>query len=535
MAKSRSFSIFLLKEGFTPVNSLKEGHSLELLEEENTNLPEEAILYISDRPANAPWWKSYWGINKNLIQSQKGALTFLKVNYRWIALTFGSTYHQLKDESYEYDFGIRTTLNALDPKKIKSTDILQPENAKRQRVQSPTASELNFFTLNSDETILKKMTGSVKDEYEDLFKNITGGNSLRVSSNLQADEISELCENLLDIYEKDDYRTSFPELQNIVPVKDPVLLDQLKSKLINAFNEDPAPVELVLAIPEIFDYSTDYKIKYSGEGKSELEFTDVYIRGYREYLLEREVESIDVVDKFTLHKLRILDENDSVIKEYSIYKSFLFDCELDEKVYHLCEGEWYFIETDFIIKLSAELDPLFIDNHEYLHQCEKKREDDYNISVKDSYPNVICLDKKSISPNGQYQIEPCDLIYVKDGYLELAHIKISTRSSSLSHLFNQGINSVELLRRDEEAKDKLKELIENNAGMIPFIDEGKYSVSYGIITKNDIQRKSKSLPIFSRISLLRTVHGLKTMNIPIKIHFIYDNVDRKNLNVDTEE
>ena len=43
-----------------------------------------------------------------------------------------------------------------------------------------------------------------------------------------------------------------------------------------------------------------------------------------------------------------------------------------------------------------------------------------------------------------------------------------------------------MLRRDEEAKDKLKELIENNAGMIPFIDEGKYSVSYGIITKNDI-------------------------------------------------
>ena len=72
MAKSRSFSIFLLKEGFTPVNSLKEGHSLELLEEENTNLPEEAILYISDGRANAPWWKSYWGININLIQSQKG-------------------------------------------------------------------------------------------------------------------------------------------------------------------------------------------------------------------------------------------------------------------------------------------------------------------------------------------------------------------------------------------------------------------------------------------------------------------------------
>lgn len=534
MAKSRSFSIFLLKEGFTPLNSLKDDHSLELLEEENTNLPDEAIMYISDRPANAPWWKSYWGIGRDLFQSQKGALTFLKINHRWIALTFGSTYHQLKDEAYEYDFGIRTTLNALDPKKIKSTDILQPENAKRQRVQSPTASELNFFTLNSDETILKKMTGAVKDEYAELFKNITGGNSLRISSNMDADEISDLCESLLNIYEREDYKTSFPELQNIVPVKDPVVLDQLKAKLRDAFNQDPAPFELVLAIPEIFDYSTDYKIKYSGEGKSDLEFTDVYLKGYREYLLDRQHESIDVVEKFNAHKLRILDENDLLIKEYSIYKSFLFDCELDNKVYHLCDGEWYFIDNDFIRKLSTELDPFFTNAHEYLHQCEKKREDEYNNSVKDSYPNVLCLDKKNISPNGQYQIEPCDLLYVNNGYLELAHIKISTRSSSLSHLFNQGINSVELLRRNEDARIKLKGLIDDNPLMVSYIDEGKYCVSYGIITKNDIRRKSKSLPIFSRISLLRTVNALKTMNVPVQIHFIYDNVDRKNLNIEEE-
>ena len=229
MAKSRSFSIYLLKENYNPSNSLKEEHTLELLQEEDTDLPEEAVMYISDRPVRTPWWKSYWNINKNLIQTQKGALVFLKLNENWVALTFGSTYHQLKDEAFEYDFGIKTTLNALDPKKIKSTDILQPENAKRQRVQSPTASELNFFQLNNDETILKKMTGAVRQEYQELFKNITGGNNIRVSSNLQADEITELCEELITIYNKEDYKTSFPELQNIVPVKDPTILNQLNN------------------------------------------------------------------------------------------------------------------------------------------------------------------------------------------------------------------------------------------------------------------------------------------------------------------
>jgi len=535
MAKIRSFSIYLLKENFDPTNSLKVDHSLELIQEENTNLPEDAIMYIADRPSNVPWWKSYWNIDKNLIQTQKGALVFLKIEENWIVLTFGSTYHQLNDEAFEYDFGIITTLNALDPKKIKSTDILQPENAKRQRVQSPTASALNFFQLNSDETILKKMTGAVKREYADLFKNITGGNSLRVSSNLQADEISELCGDLIEIYRKEDYKTSFPELQNIVPVKDPIVLLQLKNKLIEAFNQDPAPVELVLAIPEIFDYSTDYKVKYSGEGRSNLEFSDVYIKGYREYLLDREITEIESTEKFISHKLKIVDDNDSIIKEYSIYKSFLFDCELNGNVYHLCDGEWYFIETDFIVKLSTELDPFFIDTHQFLHQCEEKREDNYNKSVANAHINVISLDKKSISPHGQYQVEPCDLIYIKDDFLEMAHIKISTRSSSLSHLFNQGVNAVELLRRNEEAVNKLKELIDDNVEMLPFIEQGKYSISYGIITKNDKQRKSKSLPIFSRISLLRTANALKTMNIPVRIYFIYDNVDRKNLNTDVEE
>lgn len=94
------------------------------------------------------------------------------------------TYHQLKDNCYEYDFGLKTTLNALDPEKIKSTEILQPENAKRQRVQSPTASNSNFFDIRHDETIIKNLTRAVRSEYSDLFKNATGASSLRISSNL---------------------------------------------------------------------------------------------------------------------------------------------------------------------------------------------------------------------------------------------------------------------------------------------------------------------------------------------------------------
>lgn len=529
MAKSRGFSIFLLKDAFSADNALKEDHNLELIEEEGTNLPEGSVMYIADRPGNAPWWKNYWGIQQDLHQVQKGALTFLPVNDRWVVLTFGMTHHQLKDNAYEYDFGLRTTLNALDPAKIKSTDILQPENAKRQRIQSPTASSLNFFDIRHDESIIKKLTGSVKPEYGELFKNATGASSLRISSNRSAHQIIDLCSTLIEIYEKDDYVQSFPDIRNIEPVKDPDKIVQLNEKLLEAFAD--APVELVLSIPEIVDYSDTFKIKYSGAGRSNLEYNDVFISGYREYLQERNIDQIEDVDVFYKHLMSILDENGNTLRQYNIYKSFLFDCEIDDETYHLCDGEWYFIETSFIQRLENSLNPYFIANHPFLHPCDEIKEDAYNTSVKDANPVVICLDKTSISPPGQRQVEPCDLISIEDNKLHLVHVKISTRSSSLSHLFNQGVNSVELLRMEEASRNKLKELVENDAAICNLIDNGGFMVTYGIITKKAANRQSKNLPIFSRISLLRAVNALKMMGIPCSIFFIYDNMDRKENNV----
>jgi uncharacterized protein (TIGR04141 family) len=528
MAKSRSFSIYLLKETFSAENALKDGHSLEMIIEDNTNLPDRSVMYIADRPGTTPWWKNYWGINKDLYQIQKGALVFLPVDNRWIVLTFGMTHHQLKDNCYEYDFGLRTTLNALDPTKIRSTDVLQLENAKRQRIQSPTASNLNFFDIRQNESIIKKLTGSVKAEYNELFKNATGASSLRISSNSSPEQIIDLCRTLIEIYNRTDYIQSFPDIQNIVPVKDPDKINELNQKLLEAFVD--APVELVLAIPDIIDYSESFKVKYIGAGRSSLEFDDVFIGGYRQYLQEKDITDIDDINLFHRHQISVLDENNNPIRQYNIYKGFLFDCELNDLTYHLCEGEWYFIETSFIQKLSNSLNPYFVNDHHFLHPCSAVREDDYNISVEAANQDVICLDKENISLVGQSSVEPCDLISLTDGKINLIHIKISTRSASLSHLFNQGVNSIELLRIEQESRNKLKILVNSDDAFSHLIDRKEFSVTYGIITKkfnNNLGNRSKNLPIFSRISLLRTVNMLEVMNIPCSVYFIQDNVNRR--------
>lgn len=522
MAKSRSFSIFLLKHGYYADNSLKEDHVLGDSITDASALPEGATLFIMDKAPTPAWWKEYWGIQQNLQQTLKGAIVFLFIDERCFAITFGHTYHNLKESCYEYDFGLRTTLNALDPEKIKSTDILQPENAKRERIQSPIASDLTFFDFNKDESIVKRLTGAVKEEYKNILTNITGASSLKISSKVVAQEIPTLCRQLLEIYNKEDFKQSFPDIQNIIPVKDPSLLNVLNGKLMDAFENES--IELVLTIPEIIDHSDYFHIKYTGAGRDDSSYDEVYIIHYRQYLQNKKIEEV-TLDLLKSHKLNVKDENGANKHTFSIYKCILFDCEHNSQHYHLCEGEWYRIEKDYIQKLKTALDPIFIE-HDLLSECNKKREDNFNSYVASNNVGVICLDKKNISPSGQSQVEPCDLYRVNEDIAELIHIKISTRSSSLSHLFNQGLNSLELLRLNSESKDKLKDLLSDTFLHSP-IDENKYAIVYGIVTAKDKSKKSDNLPIFSRISLLRTMNSLQLMGVHGSVVLIKDNVDRK--------
>lgn len=537
MAKSKNFTVYLLKNGFNAQNSLKAEHNLHLLNDADTNIPDGGIMYYGQNMTKSPWWKEYWGISQDLRQTSACAIVFLPVKdptnkNRWFAVTFGASYHNLKENSYEYDFGLRTTLNALDPEKIKSTDLLMPETAKRQRIQFPNASNLTYFDFNTDESIVKRLTGAVKEEYKSLLSNATGSSSLRLATACEASELTNLCSNLLEIYIRRDYEESFPDLHNITPIKDPDLISSLEEQLLVAFQAES--MNLTLGIPDIVDYSTNFRVKYRGAAKRSKEYEDVYISNYREYLKECNV-NIDDVSLFGKHTLCILDENGSILQTFSIYKSLLFDCTYNDETYHLCEGHWYKINTNFIERLAEELDDIFVDTHDVLCECNQKREADYNIEAQKCSPkelHVCCLDKCSIAPQGQRNVEPCDLIAIKDNMAELIHNKISTRSAYLSHLFNQGVNSVTLLRQNAEAKNKLKELVKHDHSFEEIINNDQYQVTYGIITNKVKGMKSNALPLFSRISLLRCVNTLKLMKIPAKVFLIKDNVDRKHLNED---
>jgi uncharacterized protein (TIGR04141 family) len=257
--------------------------------------------------------------------------------------------------------------------------------------------------------------------------------------------------------------------------------------------------------------------------------TNVYIGRYYDYLDAHGIElgAIDI-EGLRRHALVLTDEDGGGRDRYSIYKSLVFDTTLEGaegETFHLSEGNWYRIDNRYIARLRAYLDPLCAESDlpPYAHPSEGA----YNEAVAAGDATVVCLDRKSISPEGQTQIEPCDLLAARNGTARFYHVKVSTLSAQLSHLFNQGVNAIELMRLEPEAIDRLEALIRESSNADPdalvgLVRERNYQIIFGIVTRKDPGGRSENLPLFSRISLMRAMKTLHLMDVPASVVFVAD-------------
>lgn len=539
--KSRPFSIFLLKPGFDATNALADDHELQQAGGA-TQVPAGSTLYILDAERKRPWWRSYFGVQEDLWQQMKGALLFLEAGGRWFALSFGQVFHHLKDEAYEYDFGLRVTLNCLDPKELKSADMIEPGPARRKRTQVPISTELTFLDFDGNSEIIKSLTGKVKEEYRDLFKTATGSASLKISMKIEPNDLAVRCEALLARYDAEDYKETFPNIQNIVPVKDPTKIAELDALFLESVRGNDGAT--TLTIPDIVDYRDNTCCVFTGpQGTSEI-YPDISIEQFYEYLGDGFDLAGLTLEQLKSYRMMLTDVEGERGPSYGLYRSLIFDIEPagENVLYHLNEGDWYRAEKDFLNRLKAYLDAKCEDTDlcPYNHDGVAKgkavySEGNYNAAIPGWNGRYICLDQTDISPAGSTDIEPCDLYAVEaDGTArcgnraKLYHIKISTRSSHLSHLFNQGVNSLELIELEPSSRDKLKGLIADRLNgndaheySSPF-EHSDFKVVFGIITHKQPALRSDALPLFSKISLMRNMQRLDLMRVPTALTFIPD-------------
>lgn len=534
--KKHSLSVYMLKDDFDPKTHLCNHTEFEL--HDNPSIPENFIMYLGKSYDYMPWWSDFLKIDSEItIKSSNGAILFVLFSNRWFAFTFGFAYHKLPNEWIEQDFGLLVTLNCVDPAKLKSVNSIDLSNFKRRVVQPSTPSELTFFDFDIDSNIVNNLTGQVKDEYKSWFTQITGSQSLKISTKIEMLELADLCKNLYGRYKSQDYKQVFPNINNVKPIKDKRFITELDNKLLDALKN--CSETLSLNIPEIIDYTEITKYSFSQKGTKLINdkhiFEDVQIDNYYKYLTDNSTkrEETNLV-KLKEHQLVLLDENHKVKKQYNIYKCLsLESLTSNQDSNYLLNGKWYKIAKDYLYTLRDRLDKYY-ENDSILPDYSHGSEAEYNISVFSHSPNLLCLDKKlcSIKGQGPSKFEFCDLYEASGEQNIFYHIKHGVNSAKLSHLFQQGLTSIDLIKNDNNSKDTLTNLIietrqEKNGiqandaiSVNAFLRNGKYKVIYGIINPKDASKKSKNLPIFSCISLKNAIDRLKMQNVEVAFCFI---------------
>lgn len=523
---ARPFSIFLLKSGRGIDDSIEEAEQLEEAPM-GGDFPADSRFFLRLGHPRRPWWLEYFDVQKDVRSRANGALVFVPTRRRIFALAFGSARHNLADDSYEHDFGTRVVLNCIDPAKLKSTDLIEPGSARRQRTQLPFDADLSYFGDLDDSTVLKSLTGKVGGRLADVARSVTGAYNLRITADTPPSELVTFLEDCLDLSEKRDYIEKFPTLRWLEPVTDPAALRPLNDQLLDALFDVDAMI--ALTIPDIVDYEAEGLISFAGAGRSDY-FDDVYIKHYREYLEGAGLARPEFdLERLKRHKLQLLNDDFVVVHSYSIFRSLVFEASAaGDHTYHLSDGVWYRVATDLLDRLKVHLEPHW--RSSTFPAFGGPNEGTYNEQLAEGV-NGCCLDKTSIAPQGEFGVEPCDVLRLVDDRIELIHVKIGTTSDRLSHHFNQGVNSLTLLVEQEEARQRLASLVADRSGgtcppdVLDALEHRRFAVSFAIVTHKDEAGHSDNLPLFSRLSLRRQLRAITRTQTPAKFEFVKDTTE----------
>jgi len=408
----------------------------------------------------------------------------------------------------ERDFGLRVTLNAVDPEKLRSLDKASyDDNPLNFRTQSTLQVDIFDLQVNSESDLVYAVTGACK--YKELGSQITGRDALTLMVETDLNGIVCILEKALELF-----LTQLPPeyrwIDNVSKVKDPdtvAILDLLLEDLI----DDNGSGSIWLGEPEIVEWERNAGYSF-----------DMYTNSPRHQVLEinqlkDHIESKGLTFDLAAIKsslIHINNESYTSIHAWPAYRCLYAEVSNDSDRYIIRNGIWFKIESDFIKQIDAQLSnietvPCNLPPYSFCNEGE------YNSHVAKTDIRFHLMDKNTVKTGGPHdKIEFCDLIEGSDNFI---HVKYYRSSATLSHLFSQGTVAGETFIKDEEFRKKLNEKLPKSVALADTSqrpDAAKYRITYAIATNKALPSE---LPFFSKISLKNAAMQLKALGFQLSL------------------
>lgn len=504
MAKTK-LSISLIKQSVTRLEDMVRVENCR-----HINLSGIGHFYYNNSKSKVPDWVADFflgqlGNEPNLKTSFIQALLIVKRVYpsetRFFAIAFGYGRNLLVSSSIEPRFGLKTTLNTIDPKQLRSVDKNSMEAIPTKgRIQSSKLSDIEVFNLDTERDILRSITAKTQGENKDIFGGtLSGSDSLHFSQEVNINTINDLIDKCYAQYNLENYKQNFEWIDHLEPIKETGKIATLNEVLMNSINN--RNLETVwMAAPEILPWQEHITFHLGGRNQDydDLDIEQVLSLVYNE---RTDITIKELKDKH----VKVKDVNGNRIGEWSYYRCLYGEVNSDDSLYLINEGEWFKVEDNYNQQVldfynTARISPI------HLIDCNKAElEGDYNTQLAASDPAYCLMDEQLVKTGISHNsIEVCDVLSREK---HLIHVKKGHGSSVLSHLFNQGFVSGAMLLQQQFRKETnkiLKNILRDNPEKDSWLftenknfQPGQYTIVFGIITGKNTDRPK--IPFFSKV------------------------------------
>jgi uncharacterized protein (TIGR04141 family) len=431
---------------------------------------------------------------------------------RVFAITFGYGRYLLNLANIEHRFGLLVTLNVLDKEKIRLVDTHELSwFDKSQRVQMGKLSDISAFNVNVNQDLLQTLMGYTAPSEKELGECVLGRDSLTISVDCTCCNIIPILEKCYKLYTSTRYQNDFSWIDQIQSLQEESLINELDEQLLKHLKSDHWS-EVAFIAPEILSWENVSSIRY---GKSK--------KDYNDFDLETALSSCKTVSIETLKQRRVeVRRNNEPPLHWSIYQCLNVEIRYGKKdnLYVLNHGVWYEFNSNYVSRIENAYKNVPISSISMHNRCDQDiNEKAYNENeATQQSDHMWCLcDCRTIRPEGaSSKIELCDLFVppneggqdfdTSDKHYSFIHVKLSSSSSLLSHLFNQGMVSALCFLRPEFRHQLNSWKIFKDAGInVPDgVDDFRpsdYNIIFAIESSGCSQDGIRpKIPFFSKIS-----------------------------------
>ncbi|MCE4548049.1 MULTISPECIES: TIGR04141 family sporadically distributed protein [unclassified Caballeronia] len=489
------------------------------------NLGIDGVLYVKRSEEKRPSWGSMLDevagrVIPDLANRSSSAVLLLRVDDDIFAFTFGYGRYLIEQSRFVQDFGLRTALNTLDEKSLRSVDLHTLEDQPVQKKsQAARDSEVGVFGIDILRDVLRAVTGVPKRGVD--LRHIAGGDAMfSFGAEMEAADLPGLARRVKSYYVNDDYKTSFSWVDNVRKIKDDASIDSLNAQLVKAVSaRNPG---IMVTLPEIGAWDTILGFSFTRNKD-----------GVRPVIDSADyIDTIPDLARLTIEALKrdrlFVHDVDGDIDEHSVYRCIYFEIVDGDKTKIIFDGKWYEVDTAFIGRIAATLNliqtsTLAFPEVEVWDDGGKSKiesEGDYNIRAAVAH-GYFLLDKKLVKTDRTTSpIELCDLLTPAKQLVHVKHRKGG--SAGLSHLFAQGGVAAEIMLGDKAFRKKARTVLRGvdlaARDLVPLdnLRSADYEIVFLILGEDSATLK-ENLPFFSKVNLSKAFENLTQRGFRVSI------------------